>query len=115
MSLGRMNGPRLTGKASVSVEAFLDPAGVSVGPMSRWKTTGEDWMGAPAAAKRLGVQLVTLYGIINRGELPAHKFGRVIRLQRADVDAYLERCRVQPGTLSHLYPPGEYGDPPRKR
>ncbi len=57
----------------------------------------------------------SLYRIIDRGELPAHKFGRVIRLQRADVDAYLERCRVEPGTLSHLYPPGEYGEPPRKR
>ena len=64
-------------------------------------------MGAPAAAKRLGIQLLTLYRIIDGGELPAYKFRRVIRLRRADVDAYIERCRVQPGTLKHLYPPGE--------
>ncbi len=54
-------------------------------------------MGAPAAAKRLGIRLVTLYRIIDTGDLPAYKIRRVIRLQRADVDAYLERCRVQPG------------------
>ncbi len=71
-------------------------------------------MGAPAEAKHLGVNLRTLYAIIDSGELPAFKIRRAIRLKRADVDAFLERCRVQPGTLSHLYPPGEYGDPPRK-
>ena len=64
-------------------------------------------MGAPAAAKHLGLQLRTLYGLINRGELPAYKIRRVIRLQRADVEAYVERCRVQPRTLRHPYPPGE--------
>ncbi len=74
-----------------------------------------DWMGAPAAARRLGIQLKTLYAVIDRGDLPAYKIRRVIRLQRVDVDAYVERCRVEPGTLGHLYPPGEYGDPPRKR
>jgi hypothetical protein len=37
--------------------------------------------------------------------------GRVIRLKESDLDAFLETTRVQPGTLSHLYPervePGE--------
>ncbi len=64
-------------------------------------------MGAPAAAKRLGIQLITLYRIIDWGELPAYRVRRVIRLKRADVDAFIERSRVQPGTLWHLYPPGE--------
>ena len=65
-------------------------------------------MGAPAAAKYLGVQLRTLYGLINRGELPAYKIRRVVRLQRREVEAYVDRCRVAPGSLRHLYPPGEY-------
>ncbi len=64
-------------------------------------------MGAPAAAKRLGIRLVTLYRIIDSGVLPAYKVRRVIRLKRADVDAYIERCRVQPGTLAHLHPADE--------
>ena len=83
--------------------------------MGGWETTGADWMGAPAVAKHLGIGLVTLYRILDQGDLAAYKFGRVIRLKRVDVDAYLERCRVQPGSLGHLYPPGEDGDPPRKR
>ena len=83
--------------------------------MTGWGTTGEDWMGAPAAAKYLGISLRTLYTILDTGDLPSYKLGRVIRMKTVDVDAYLERCRVQPGSLSHLYPPGEDGDPPRKR
>ncbi len=64
-------------------------------------------MGAPAAAKRLGIRLVTLYRIIDGGELPAYKVRRVIRVKRADVDAYIGRCRRPARTLGHLYPRGE--------
>ena len=71
------------------------------------KTTGDEWMGAPAAAKRLGIRLVTLYRIIDSGALPAYKVRRVIRLKRADVDAYIKRCRVEPGTFAHLHPADE--------
>ncbi len=79
------------------------------------KSTGDGWMGAPAAARYLGIHLRKLYAIIDAGDLPAYKLGRVIRLKRADVSAYIERCRVRPGRLGHLCPPGEYGDPSRKR
>src|SRR4051794_5874704 len=48
------------------------------------KSTSEEWMGAPRAAKRLGLRLTTLYRIIDAGGLPAYKFGRVIRLRTAD-------------------------------
>ena len=68
---------------------------------------GEDWLGAPAAASLLGIRLKTVYGLINSGHLPAYKIGRVIRLRRVEVMAYVERCRIKPGTLSHLYPPGD--------
>jgi hypothetical protein len=54
-------------------------------------------------------------GIISAGELPAYKLGRVLRLQRGDVLAYMQRCRIKPGSLRHLYPPGEHGEPPKKR
>ena len=30
--------------------------------------------------------------------------GRVLRLKAADVDEFIERSRVQPGSLEHLYP-----------
>ena len=31
----------------------------------------------------------------------------MIRLRRVEVMAYVERCRIKPGTLGHLYPPGD--------
>jgi hypothetical protein len=43
------------------------------------KSTGEDWVGAPARARELGIMLRTLYKIIDSGELPSYKLGRVIR------------------------------------
>ncbi len=63
-----------------------------------------DWLSTAAAAKRLGVTARTLYRFIDEDGLPAYRFGRVIRLKRADVDAYIESCRIQPGSLEHLYP-----------
>lgn len=62
------------------------------------------WLSTPAAAARLGITARTLYRFIDEGQVPAYKFGRVIRLKQADVDAYIESCRVEPGSMSHLYP-----------
>ena len=46
----------------------------------------------------------TLYRFIDEGQLPAYRFGRVIRLKENEVDAFIESCRIEPGTLEHLYP-----------
>lgn len=62
------------------------------------------WMSTKAAAEHLGVNLRTLYRFIDEGDLAAYKFGRVIRLKEDDVDAFVERSRIAPGTLEHLYP-----------
>jgi excisionase family DNA binding protein len=48
--------------------------------------------------------LRTLYRFIDEGQLPAYKMGRVIRLQAQEVDAFIKRARIVPGTLEHLYP-----------
>ena len=63
----------------------------------RWMSTGE-------AARRLGVTVRTLYRLIDEGELPAYKFGRVIRLQEREVDDFIAHSRIEPGKLQHLYP-----------
>jgi excisionase family DNA binding protein len=63
----------------------------------RWLSTGD-------AAARLGVSLRTLYKFIDEGSIPAYKFGRVIRLQEHEVDAFISGARIEPGTLEHLYP-----------
>lgn len=62
------------------------------------------WVSTQRAAQRLGIGPRTLYRLIDVGDVPAYKFGRVIRLQLAEVDAYIERARIQPGALEHLYP-----------
>ncbi len=68
----------------------------------------DDWLGTKEAARLLGVVPRTLYRLIDDGDLPAYKIGRVIRLRRSDIAAFLERSRIAPGTLEHLYP-GEDG------
>ena len=62
------------------------------------------WMSTAEAAKRLGITPRTLYRFIDEGQLPAYRFGRVIRLKKAEVDGFIETCRIEPGTLEHLYP-----------
>lgn len=62
------------------------------------------WMGTPAVAAYLGVNQRTVYRLIDEGELPAYKLGRVIRLKESDVAEFLERSRIAPGELRALYP-----------
>ena len=63
-----------------------------------------EWLGTTAAAKRLGITTRTLYRFIDEGYIAAYRMGRVIRVKGEDVDAYIESCRIEPGTISHLYP-----------
>jgi excisionase family DNA binding protein len=62
------------------------------------------WMSTKESAEHLGVTLRSLYRFIDEGALAAYKFGRVIRLKAEDVDAFIEQCRIAPGSLEHLYP-----------
>ena len=60
-------------------------------------------MSSKDAAQRIGITPRTLYRFIDEGQIPAYRIGRVIRLQRRDVESFIEQSRVQPGTLKHLY------------
>ena len=62
------------------------------------------WLSTREASQQLGVNLRTLYRFIDEGELPAYKFGRVIRLREPDVAQFVESDRIAPGTIEHLYP-----------
>jgi excisionase family DNA binding protein len=62
------------------------------------------WLSTAEAANRLGITPRTLYRFIDEGQLVAYRFGRVIRLKSGDVDLFIEACRIEPGTLEHLYP-----------
>lgn len=67
-------------------------------------TGNVDWLSTKDAAAALGITSRTLYRFINQGDLPAYRFGRVIRVKRVDVDAFIEQARIEPGTLDHLSP-----------
>ena len=58
-----------------------------------------EWLSTTEVARRLGLTARTVYGFIDRGELPAYRMGRVIRVQEPDLAAFIERCRIVPGTL----------------
>jgi excisionase family DNA binding protein len=64
------------------------------------------WLSTREAARRLGITTRTLYRLIDGGQIPAYKFGRVIRLQEAEVEAFIDQARIQPGALEHLYADG---------
>lgn len=61
-----------------------------------------DWLSTAQAAAYLGVTPKTVYRFIDEQGLPAYRFGRVIRLRTAEVDAFIEACRIHPG--AHLNP-----------
>lgn len=62
-----------------------------------------EWLSSPAAAAELGVALRTLYRLIDQDGLPAYRMGRVIRLRRGEITAWLDERRIQSGALDHLY------------
>jgi excisionase family DNA binding protein len=64
------------------------------------------WLSTTEVRDRLGITLRTLYRLIDEGQIPAYKIGRVIRMKDEDVTAFLERSRIEPGSLEHLYPGG---------
>lgn len=68
------------------------------------------WTNTKDAAELLGITTRTLYRFIDEGQVPAYKFGRVIRLRRKDIDDFIEASRVTPGSLSNLYPPRKGGE-----
>lgn len=61
------------------------------------------WLSTKEAARRLGITNRTLYRLIDEGKVAAYKFGRVIRLQETDVEAFIDSARIAPGSLEHLY------------
>lgn len=73
-------------------------------------TGSADWLSTADAAKSLGITPRTLYRFINQGDLPAYRFGRVIRVKRVDIEAFVESSRIEPGTLDHLSPDSNSAD-----
>lgn len=85
-------------------DGLSDPSPSNTAPGGDELNEEIDWVNTDEAARHLGITTRTLYRFIDKGELPAYRFGRVFRLKRNEVEAFIESCRVEPGTLSHLYP-----------
>jgi excisionase family DNA binding protein len=83
---------------------FDDDPEVDVDDVGDVDTSEIEWLSTQEAARRLGITPRTLYRFIDHGELPAYRFGRVIRLRAHEVDAFIESSRIKPGELEHLYP-----------
>ncbi len=60
------------------------------------------WLSVQNAASELEVTTRTIYRFINDGKLTAYRIGRVYRIRRADLDAFLVGATLQPGDLDHL-------------
>jgi putative molybdopterin biosynthesis protein len=43
--------------------------------------------------EKLGIGQATAYRLVYRGEIPAYKVGRILRIDPKDVDDYLARSR----------------------
>jgi excisionase family DNA binding protein len=73
----------------------------------------EDWLSVQEAADACGMAYRTMPAKVRRGELPAEKPGKEWRVRRTDVEAFIERSRVQPGQLASALrriPPRRQGD-----
>ena len=63
-----------------------------------------EWLSTKEAHERLGVTLRTLYRLVDEGQIPAYKIGRLLKLKGEDIATFIEGARIQPGDLKHLYP-----------
>lgn len=51
----------------------------------------DEWLTLDAAASQLGVTRKALYAWLQRGHVAHHRFGRLIRIHTADLQAFIER------------------------
>lgn len=79
------------------------------------RSDGDEELTTHTAAEMLGVTVVTVRRLVEAGELgQVRTYGtrangrpsrrRSFELTRKDVEEFLDRTRVKPGELSHLYP-----------
>lgn len=94
------SGTPLTGRGRRARETAAGEAA----PDDEVRLEQTEWLSTQDAAARLGITPRTLYRFIDQGELPAYRFGRVIRLRAHEVERFVENSRIAPGELVHLYP-----------
>jgi excisionase family DNA binding protein len=61
------------------------------------QSQSDDFLTVAEVARRLRVSNMTVYRLINAGQLPAARIGKSYRIRDADVDVYLENSYTQAG------------------
>ena len=56
-----------------------------------------EWFTTDELVRWLGLGRTKTYEMLRSGEIPSYKIGRVRRIRRRDVEAWLERNRYYPG------------------
>ena len=62
-----------------------------------------EWLNTKSAAEMLGITPRTLYKLVDQGQVPGYRMGRVIRFRHSDIVESIEAFRIEPGSLQHLY------------
>ena len=55
--------------------------------------SSEEYMSLEEVSEMLGVTYQLIYRLVRSGELPAVRLGKLYRVSRSDLDAYLERSK----------------------
>jgi excisionase family DNA binding protein len=65
-----------------------------------------EWLSTAQAAEWLGIVPPTLYRLIGAGELRVRRQGRLLKVKLSDLEEYVARHRIEPGSIANLYPGG---------
>lgn len=57
----------------------------------------QEWFTADELIRWLGLGRTKTYELLRSGEIPSYKIGRVRRIRRQDIEAWLKQNRCQPG------------------
>ena len=57
----------------------------------------KEWFSTDELVRWLGLGRTKAYEMLRSGEIPSYKIGRIRRIRRQDVDAWLERNKYRPG------------------
>lgn len=59
---------------------------------------------AEQVGRELGITKTSVYDRLARGDLAYHRIGRLVRILRQDLDAFIARTRVEPRPLPRYAP-----------
>ncbi len=61
------------------------------------KAEQKEWFTTDELVRWLGLGRTKTYEMLRTGEIPSYKIGRIRRIRRSEVEAWLERNRYRPG------------------